>query len=174
MPGPATTGSPPYAGGVSRWTGSWLPGSDPGTPEQDPQRWPGERLGLPERGPGSAASNGIRFGALLIDLVLASLATSVFVPFDVGDPAVMRTHNLWSGAVWFLITVAGVALAGFTPGKALLGLRVVRLDGTALVGPLRAIPRTILVGLILPGAITDQDGRGLQDKAVGTSVLRTR
>ncbi|WP_091457028.1 RDD family protein [Actinokineospora iranica] len=160
---------------MSRWTGTWLSG--PGAalePADGPQRWRGERLGLPERGSGSVASTGIRLGALAIDLVLASLATSVFFRPDFTDPAVMRTFNYWALLTWFVITVAGVALAGFTPGKALLGLRVVRMDGAPLVGPIRAIPRSVLVALVVPAAITDRDGRGLHDKAVGTIVLRTR
>ncbi|OLR90219.1 RDD family protein [Actinokineospora bangkokensis] len=156
---------------MSRWTGSWLPGSGD---EVSAQRWPGERMGLPERGEGSVASGGVRFLALVVDLVLASLATSIAIPFDFDDPAAMWTRNLWAGAVWLLITVAGVGLAGFTPGKALLGMRVVRIDGQPIVGPVRALGRAVLTGILVPAAIVDKDGRGLHDRFVGTVELRTR
>lgn len=86
----------------------------------------------------------------------------------------MWTFNLWAFGVWFVIAAIGVSLAGFTPGKAALGLRVVRMDGAALVGPLRGIARMAMVGVILPAAVNDKDGRGLHDRLVGTIELRTR
>ncbi|MGQ0841434.1 RDD family protein [Actinokineospora sp.] len=160
---------------MSRWTGSWLSGPNAALePVDGPQRWRGERLGLPERGPRSVASTGIRLGALVLDLVLASLVTSVFFRPEFGDPAVMREFNYWALLAWFVITLAGVSLLGVTPGKTLLGLRVVRMDGSTMVGPPRAGPRTLLVALLVPAAITDKDGRGLHDRLVGTIELRTR
>lgn len=174
MPARVTVGTF-YAGRVSRWTGTWLSGPGAGhESDEGPVRYRGERLGAPERGLGSVASTGIRLGALVLDLVLASLVTSVFLRPDYDDPSRMWQFNVWSGVVWLLITVAGVALAGFTPAKALLGMRVVRMDGQPLVGPFRAIPRTLLVALVIPAAIVDKDGRGLHDKVAGTIVLRTR
>jgi uncharacterized RDD family membrane protein YckC len=158
---------------VSKTTGSWLSGGI-GETGDDPQEYPGERLGLPRTGPGSIAPRGVRLLALLVDLVLMSLVTSLFVEFDVNRPDVMRTFNYASVAVWLVITSAMVALSGFTAGKALLGLRVVRLDGKPMVGPFRAVPRTVLTALLLPAALSDADGRGLHDKATGTVVVRTR
>ena len=38
----------------------------------------------------------------------------------------------------------------------------------------RAVPRTLLVALIIPAAIWDADRRGLHDKLFGTVVVRTR
>jgi uncharacterized RDD family membrane protein YckC len=158
---------------VSRVTGSWLSGGI-GETGDDPQEWPGERLGLPKEGPGSVAPRGVRLLALLIDLLLMSLVTSLFVEFDVNRPEVMQQFNYISVVVWFVITSVMVTLFGFTAGKALLGLRVVRLDGEPMVGPVRAIPRTLLTALLLPAAIADADSRGLHDKVTGTVVVRTR
>ena len=154
-------------------TGSWLSGGV-GETGGEPQEYPGERLGLPEHGPGSVAPRGVRLLALFIDLALSSLVTSLFAEFDVDRPDVMRTFNYTSVLVWFVITAVMVAVSGFTAGKALLGLRVVRLDGKPMVGPLRAAARTLLTALLLPAAIADADGRGLHDKAAGTVVARTR
>jgi uncharacterized RDD family membrane protein YckC len=157
---------------VRKSTGSWLSGGI-GESGEDTQAWPGERLGLPKNGPGSAAPRGVRLVALLVDLVLMALVTSLFVRVDVQRPEVMQQFNYLSVLVWFVVTVVMVALFGFTAGKALLGVRVVRLDGRPMVG-LRAIPRTLLTAVILPAALSDADGRGLHDKVSGTVVVRTR
>jgi uncharacterized RDD family membrane protein YckC len=158
---------------VSKVTGTWLSGGI-GESGDSEQEWPGERLGLPREGPGSLAGRGVRLGALFLDLVLMSLVTSLFVPVDLQEPDVMERFNYTSVLVWFVITVVMVGLFGFTAGKALLGLRVMRLDGKPMVGPLRAIPRTLLIAVILPAAVSDADGRGLHDKVTGTVVVRTR
>ena len=158
---------------MSRVTGSWLSGGI-GETGDEPQEWPGERLGLPQAGPGSVAPRGVRLLALLIDLVLMSLVTSLFVEFDVNRPEVMQQFNYTSVVVWFVITSVMITLFGFTAGKALLGLRVVRLDGEPMVGPVRAVPRTLLTALLLPAAIADADSRGLHDRVTGTVVVRTR
>ena len=109
---------------------------------------------------------GRRAVALLIDAVLASLIAFAFTA-----PAAPLN---WSLVPWFVITVGTVSFFGFTPGMWLLGIRVARIDGATMVGPLRAIPRTIMVGVIIPAVIWDSDGRGLHDKAAGTVVLRFR
>jgi uncharacterized RDD family membrane protein YckC len=154
-------------------TGSWLSGGV-GESGDAAQEWPGERLGLPKDGPGSVAGRGARLGALLLDLALMGLATSLFVQVDLNQPDQMRQYNYIAGLVWFVLSVVMVGLFGFTPGKLLLGLQVVRLDGKSMVNPLRAIPRTLLIALIVPAAISDADGRGLHDKITGTVVVRTR
>ncbi len=63
------------------------------------------------------------------------------------------------------------ATAGFTIGKRLTGLRVIRLDGMP-VGFGRALIRTVLLMLVVPAMMMDRDLRGLQDKAAGTVVVR--
>ena len=64
-------------------------------------------------------------------------------------------------------------LAGASFGQRLLGLRVVRLDGSPL-GLWRSVVRTALLCLAIPALIWDRDGRGLHDKAVGSVVVRAR
>lgn len=120
------------------------------------------------------AGRGTRFAALLIDLVLMGLITSLFVRVDFNDPQQMQHFNYISVIVWYVITVVMVGLFGFTAGKLLLGLQVVRVDGAGMVNPLRAMVRTLLLAVIVPAALADFDNRGLHDKAAGTVVVRTR
>ena len=161
---------------MARWTGEWLSSSHTGlgADDREPPKWRGERLGLPESGPGSVAGGGVRLVALLIDLVLASLVTSLFLRPNLQDTALMQTYNLWSGAVWLIITALPVAFFGFTPGMAVLGIRVARLDGATMVNPWRALVRGALTCLILPAVIRNQDGRSWLDRATATVVVRFR
>jgi uncharacterized RDD family membrane protein YckC len=157
---------------VSKWIGSWLSGPraalEPteSSDEQDSQQWHGQRLGLPESGPGSVATLGSRGVALLIDAILAALVAGLFTA--------PRLPQNWSLLSWLLITVVAVSFFGFTPGMGVLGIRVVRMDGAVMVGPIRAIPRTIMAGLVLPALFMNADGRGLHDRLTGTIVLRFR
>ncbi|MTD59425.1 RDD family protein [Amycolatopsis pithecellobii] len=161
---------------MARWTGEWLSGSHTGlsTGEEEPQRWRGERLGLPEAGPGSAAGGGSRVLALVFDLVMASLLTSLFVHPVLQDTAAMQNYNLWSILVWAVITVLPVAFFGFTPGMAMTGVGVARLDGKSMVGLWRAVVRGALTFLLIPAAIRNVDGRSWLDRLTGTVVVRLR
>jgi len=161
---------------VSSWIESWLAGA-PVTDEGKAapiQAYRGERLGLPEEGAGSVASMGRRLGAFLIDCVVAGLITSLFVRPHLMDPASMQAQNYWSLLTWLLITIVGTSLFGITVGMALLRIRVARIDGASMLGPIRAIPRAVLVALIVPVVIWNADHRGLHDRLVGTIVLNIR
>lgn len=161
---------------MARWTGEWLPGAGDGTTAgaESTQRWRGERLGLPESGVGSVAGGGARLLGLIIDLVLASLVTTLFVKPDLQDPAVMQTFNLWSVGVWAVITIVSAGFFGFTPGMGAVGIRVGRLDGAQMVGLWRAVVRTALTFVIIPAAIRNIDGRSWLDRLTGTVVVRMR
>jgi uncharacterized RDD family membrane protein YckC len=137
-------------------------------------RSPGERFDLPERGVGSVSSMGRRLVGLLVDCVLASLVTSLFVHPHFMQPETMQTLNYWSVLTWFVITVIATSFFAATPGMVLAGIRVARLDGRPVLLPGRAIFRAVLVAVILPAVVWDVDHRGLQDKVAGTIVLTTR
>ncbi|XVV04871.1 RDD family protein [Actinosynnema sp. CA-248983] len=157
---------------MSKWTGSWLSGPrsalEPGADSGDgtAQRWRGERLGLPQSGPGSVAGTGRRAFAILLDFALAMGVASVFT-----YPELPRN---WSLLAWFAITVIAVGFFGFTPGHAVFGLRVARMDGSPSVGLPRAALRSALIFPIIPAVVWDADGRCLHDKASGTVVIRMR
>jgi uncharacterized RDD family membrane protein YckC len=133
--------------------------------------YPGQHYGLPEFGRGSVAGWSRRLAALFIDWIACSaIALAFFYHPHAGHLAdVFVQPRLWTPVVFGAQDFVLTALTGFTLGKRLLGLRVVRLDGRP-VG-LWALPRTILVMLVLPPLMMDRDLRGLQDKAAGTIVV---
>jgi len=122
--------------------------------------YPGERLGLPERGAGAAAGYGPRLAALFIDWALCSVIAITVLHSQTWTIAIF-------GAEAYLLT----ALTGFTAGKRLVGLRVARLDGRP-VGLGWAFVRTILLLAVVPAVIIDLDRRGLHDRAANTVVIK--
>ncbi len=163
---------------MARSFGTWLSGpppSDPGTPDDGPNDFPGQRLGLPQSGTGSLAGMARRVGALIVDWFiaygLASLGvtfgfvtTENFMQTQIGSTAVM--------AVWLVLGAVSLRLFGFTPGQYALGLRVDSVDHRRYVGLGRALGRGLLVAFVIPALFTDADGRGFQDRLTGTAVVR--
>src|ERR1700754_4653707 len=152
--------------------GSWLSGPPPvgpGSTDQRPNDYPGQRLGLPQDGPKSLARMGRRIGALFVDWLiaygLAALAMTVgWVSMQALSTAVL--------VIWFVLGAVSVRLFGFTPGQFALGLVVVSVDNRLHVGIGRALVRGILIALVVPPLITDTDLRGLQDRVTNTAVVR--
>jgi uncharacterized RDD family membrane protein YckC len=126
----------------------------------------GEQLGLPEDGPGSLARPGRRLGALAVDWGLCLLIAYGLITDGYGQ----ETSN-WALLVFFVMSLLTVGTIGFTPGKRLLGLRVVALD-TGTVHPGRALVRTVLLCLAVPALVWDRDGRGLHDRLARTVEVR--
>lgn len=138
--------------------------------EQSPgTSYAGERLGLPERGPGSVAGWGRRVIALFVDWF-----ASMLVAGAIAGPAVMtsREWEAWLPMLVFLVecTVL-VALAGGSFGQLLLRVAVVRLDRRP-VSVLMALLRTLLICLVIPPVVYNRDRRGLHDLAAGTVTVR--
>jgi len=131
--------------------------------------YPGERLGLPESGPGSLAPMGRRLGALMIDWLIAYGLAALALRFGAFSQQMLATAVL---VVWFVLGVVSVRLFSFTPGQLALGLQVVAVDGRVPVGIGRAAVRGLLVGTVVPALFTDWDGRGLHDRLTGTAVVR--
>lgn len=137
-------------------------------------RYRGERLGLPESGPGSVATTGVRLAAFLVDAIASSLVAALFVQATrSGHGVAERLPGSWSLLPLALDYVVGMLVAGRTVGMYLFGLRIVRVDRPAAVNPGQAILRTVLLFLLVPALIWDRDGRGLHDRASGTAVIRS-
>ncbi|MFD9306818.1 RDD family protein [Streptomyces sp. NPDC060048] len=139
--------------------GSWLSG-----PRETAEQmgvdfgYPGKQLGLPQQGPGSVARFGRRFGAVLIDWLACQLIAYGLI-----------TGRDWTGAgnwtlgLFVVLSILTVGTVGFTPGKRILGIRVIRQDGSRL-GIGRVVLRTVLLALVIPALVWDRDGRGLHDR----------
>ena len=146
--------------------GSWIEG--PGASSRDGGSYPGSRLGLPQRGPGSVARFGRRLVGVTIDWMLCSLIAAALWGYSItgGDSGSFKPLVIF--AVQHLILVGTI---GFTIGHRVVGLRVVRLGG-GLPGFVPALARTVLLVLAIPALIWDRDDRGLHDKVAGTVVIR--
>lgn len=118
----------------------------------------GERLGLPQEGPGSIAPLGRRFGALFIDwTVCMVIAYGLLARGD------QQAAGNWALGVFLVMSLLTVGTVGSTPGKRIMGLRVVAEDGGRL-GTVRVVLRSVLLLLVIPAIVWDRDSRGLHDR----------
>lgn len=147
--------------------GSWLSGPRAAAEDMGAEfGHRGRRLGLPESGPGSIAPLGRRFGALFVDWGLCLLIA--YGLFAQGD---RQAAGNWALGIFLALGLLTVGTVGFTPGKRLLGLRVVSEDGGRL-GFVRVAVRTVLLCLAIPALIWDRDGRGLHDRLARAVQVR--
>jgi uncharacterized RDD family membrane protein YckC len=148
--------------------GSWIEGPRASARRGD-GGYPGSRLGMPERGPGSVARFGRRLVGVLIDWAICSVIAAWLWNYSLvgGDSGSFKPLVIF--AVEHVVLVGTI---GFTIGHRLVGVRVVRVAG-GLPGPLLALARTILLVLAIPPLIWDRDDRGLHDRVAGTVVIRT-
>lgn len=126
-------------------------------------------MGLPAHGSGSLVGFGRRVLALLVDWLIAYGICGLAVAAGWIGQAALSTAVL---VIWLVLGAVSVRLFGFSPGQMALGTRVASVDHRIHVGFGRALVRGLLVGLVVPPLFTDSDGRGLQDKATGTAVVR--
>ncbi|MEY9875882.1 putative RDD family membrane protein YckC [Streptacidiphilus sp. MAP12-33] len=147
--------------------GSWIEGPRAGAEQMGADfGYRGKRLGLPEEGPGSIAGTGRRLAAVAIDWMLCYLIAYALIA-----GRHLEQVNIWISVLFFLVSVLTLATAGATPGKKLLGLRVVSLNG-GRAGFGQVALRSFLLVLVVPALIWDRDGRGMHDKAVATVEVR--
>lgn len=133
--------------------------------ESTPNKWAGQRLGLPESGPGSLATMPRRIGAIMIDWGIALLISHAFFADDS-----WATLLIFGGMQLVL-----VGTLGYSFGHRILGLQVIRLGQkvkNGYVGLYKAFLRSLLLCLVIPVSIWDADNRGLHDKAAGTVLIR--
>jgi hypothetical protein len=124
--------------------------------------------------PERRASFSRRVAALLIDwgacLVIATVLFSPAVPwtpdYSFGSPDL----SLIVLGLFVLETSVLVWLIQGSFGQRLVGLSVVSVLGRMTFW--RSLIRSLLVSLVIPPLVMDEDGRGLQDRATGTRVVR--
>jgi hypothetical protein len=123
--------------------------------------------------PERRASFARRVTALLIDwgacLVIATVLFSSAVPwtpdYSFGSPDL----SLIVLGLFVLETSVLVWLIQGSFGQRLVGISVVSVSGRMTYW--RSLVRSLLVSLVIPPLVMDEDGRGLQDRATGTKVL---
>lgn len=145
--------------GTAQLTAPAAPDANQATSKKT-EGYPGQRLGLPERGPESVASMPRRLAALFIDWLL-----SMVIAYW------LTKSQFWTIAVFAVEVYILTALGGSTVGKRLVGIRTVRIGG----GPIGfgwALVRTALLLAVVPPLLTDRDLRGLHDRASNTIVVR--
>ena len=127
----------------------------------------GERLGLPREGPGSVAPLGRRFGALFIDWAVCML-----IAYGLLARGDQQAAGNWALGVFLVMSLLTVGTVGSTPGKRILGLRVIGEDGGRL-GVVRVVVRSVLLLLVIPAIVWDRDSRGLHDRLARAVQVRT-
>jgi uncharacterized RDD family membrane protein YckC len=136
------------------------------------QQLQGLRAGFVSRAVASAVDVVLVVCVYVVGVVMVSIAWDLFFSetISVADPP----HWLNELLLWILLVVyltAGWA-TGRTLGKQILGLRVVRSDGSPL-RLWRALLRAILCATFFPVlllALVNRRNRGLEDVAIGTVV----
>jgi uncharacterized RDD family membrane protein YckC len=160
-----------------------------------PGRRPAARLPAAE---GEAAGFWIRFAAYLIDSAI--LMVPIFVVLAISVPAMIGSAQAGQAdpsSAWVaLLPALGALLTavlsiayplyfwtsrGATPGKSLLGLKIVTTEGDSPIGIKSAVLR--LIGYMINGFIfgigflliaLSEDKRGLHDRIAETTVVRRR
>jgi uncharacterized RDD family membrane protein YckC len=134
------------------------------TPSASPAgRWPGDRMGRPESGPGSIARPGVRIAAIAIDFTICFAIYGLFF-----------YESSWASLVIFVVEQLLFLIPfGGSIGHLLLGMRLVNLQNR-WAGVWRPIVRTLLLALFIPAVIWDADQRGLHDVFAGTVLVRVR
>jgi RDD family len=161
---PASTPKAGQSASARTALGGWLEGPRVESGVGDEFGYRGERLGLPETGPGSLAPQGRRLGALVVDWIIAELIAVAF-----------GWHAGTAAGTWGTLAIFGaeqlllLSTLGYTIGKRLFGIRVGKLGGP--LTPLHVIVRTLLLLPLIPAVVWDRDGRGLHDRLAGTVVV---
>jgi uncharacterized RDD family membrane protein YckC len=129
--------------------------------EKDQDYWPGKKFGLPEQGPRSTPSYLRRVGGLAIDWGIA-----------VGISVLFFDYNALATLMIFIVVSALTALftAG-TPGHLVFRMRIAPIKGGPL-GVVAPLARPLLIALVLPALLTDDDMRGAHDRLVGTILVQ--
>jgi uncharacterized RDD family membrane protein YckC len=106
-----------------------------------------------------------RFGALMVDWMLAALLSLGFV----ADP---RVDPLPAMLIFIASYALFVGLGTQTPGMWAARLRCVSAADGRPIGIPRAAVRGLLRYLVVPALVMDADRRGLHDRLVGSTLVQ--
>ncbi len=123
---------------------------------------------IPSPVPGELAGLGRRVAALCLDWVV-SIGVSLVLLRDVAYGSM--ESSMWVLLIFVVEVILLTWLMAASFGQRVLGISVVRTDGTRLsLG--RVVLRTLLICLVIPAVVMDDYGRGLHDRAVDSMVVR--
>lgn len=133
-----------------------------------PQRWPGERLGLPETGRRSIARLPRRIVGIVVDWALATLLSLAF--FSTGE---WQTDGFVTLAIFAALQIVFLLVVNGSIGHLIVGIRLVPIRGGRLAF-WQPFVRTALLCLGIPALLWDADQRGLHDRAAATLLVNIR
>lgn len=141
-------------------------------PDLPLSKYPGERLGLPEKGPQSVARVGRRFAAIAVDWVISVLVLMLMTGRSYGEISSSAAGQLELLGVFVALQILSIWAIGGSIGHRLLRLYIVNVRG-GRVDFWRPIVRSVLLALVIPALVWDSDQRGFHDKIAGTLLLKS-
>ncbi|NED94061.1 RDD family protein [Phytoactinopolyspora alkaliphila] len=137
----------------------------------------GHYAGAVSRAAGAALDVAIVLGSFTAGVAGLDLLARVVVGASLANDPAGPVSSI-ALAIWaFLYMYISLAIAGRTPGKGLVGLRVVAADGSTLPGR-KALVRTlafplsaVIAGLGFAGIVLQREHRAMHDLIAGTAVV---
>jgi uncharacterized RDD family membrane protein YckC len=138
---------------------------------QQTQRWPGEHLGLPQKGQGSLALWRARVTGLVLDWAISMVVA--WAIFGIGALRGQDWRAFTIMGVFFVQSTLLTAMNGSSIGQLITRVGVIRVDRQPM-GFLRAAARQFMLCLVIPALVIGPDRRGLHDLACGSVVVNRR
>lgn len=147
----------------------------------------GNRLGLPESGPGAVPDVTRRLAGLALDWLLATLIAMGAIKVGLigqglalaaergGEPEALALTNfttLSTLVVFAAMNILLLTLFGTSIGRRLVGVGITATGERSWPWFVSMTVRTLLLCLFIPAVIYDRDTRGLHDRAAGTVSTR--
>lgn len=147
----------------------------------------GNRLGLPESGPGSVPGVMRRLTGLALDWLLATLIVTGAINVGLigqelalaaergGEPEGLALTNfttLTTLVVFAAVNILLLTLFGTSVGRRLVGVGITATGERSWPWSVSVTVRTLLLCLVIPAVVHDRDTRGLHDRAAGTVSTR--
>ena len=114
------------------------------------------------------AGLGRRFAAISIDWAIATFSAALIIPLQSSSlgPSLTRL------GVFVLEVALLTSLGGASAGQRIMKIKVLTWPDYLFVKLTAVFLRTILIALVIPAVVTDQDGRGLHDRIAKTVVVK--
>lgn len=153
----------------------------------DDFRYRGNRLGLPEDGPGSVPGVVRRLVGLVLDWAVAGLLVWGAINLGLigqelsaaaasgGDQETLALTNFTTLSTLVLFAAMNIVLLtlfGTTIGRRIVGVGITGTGERSWPWFVSMTVRTLLLCLVIPAVVYDRDTRGLHDRAAGTIATR--